>query len=173
MFLPWIGQNYSEEGLAGIRLLILGESHYGTRGTETPTLTQDVVNKWGRCMRYRFFTVVQKLVVNVPRGEWIPNEKRAAFWDSVAFYNFVQSFPGNKPRCRPTREMWMAAKEPFLQVLEKLQPHFVVVLGVELQRHLPSIPEYIRSCSIQHPSSQGFRYEASQRSIQAALRTAT
>jgi len=53
---PWIGTNYFKEGLDGVRLLIIGESHYGARGDERAEFTSAVVKEWGQDKRSSFFT---------------------------------------------------------------------------------------------------------------------
>src|SRR5262245_38404790 len=88
-FHPWVGSEYRSGGVLGLRLLVLGESHHHT----TPELadrdmTRIVVENYlaGRA-RIRFFTSVMQVVTG---REYFPYDRRRAFWDSVAFYNFVQ-----------------------------------------------------------------------------------
>jgi hypothetical protein len=169
-FDPWIGSQYATQGIRGIRLLILGEAHYGT-GEETQgcTHTTEIIRKLGQQGRFRFHTVTQRLVVG-GRG-WLSNTDRAEFWERVAFYNYVQSFPGPRARWRPTPEMWEAAREPFLETLAEVKPQVLLVLGQELSRKLPVLPTYVSACAVQHPSSRGFRYATWQPAVQAALET--
>ena len=44
-FLPWVGQHYGRGSRFGVRLLVLGESHYGTPGEEGPDYTKEGLNK--------------------------------------------------------------------------------------------------------------------------------
>lgn len=155
-FDPWVGSRYRTDGLSGVRVFILGESHYGDAGTESRSFTAEVVREWGQEKRLRFFTLTQKLVLGLGPG-WVPSEERAEFWERVAFYNFVQCFTGPEPRYRPIEDMWQSAAQPFLETLSELKPHLLVVLGFELRRRLPAIPESIYVCHVQHPSSVGFR----------------
>ena len=166
-FDPWIGSRYATDGVGGVRLLILGESHYGTAGAERPGFTADIVRQLGQQGRFRFFTTTQRLVAG-GRG-WLPDAERAEFWERVAFYNYVQSFPGPRARFRPTPEMWAAAQEPFLRTLAEVGPQVLLVLGRELRRNLPELPAGVAVCAVQHPSSRGFRYAAWQPVVQAAL----
>lgn len=171
-FDPWVGKKYWLEGLSGVRVLLLGESHYGDAGTESPTFTAEIVKEWAQSKRSRFFTVVQKLVLGLGASDWVSDEQRSEFWERVAFYNFVQAFSGGEPRVRPSAQMWSAAAKPFLATVEELKPQVLVVLGYELQGHLPIIPPGIRVCEVQHPSSRGFRYERWQPTIRAAIQSA-
>jgi hypothetical protein len=155
-FDPWVGSRYRTDGLSGVRLLILGESHYGDAGTESRSFTSEVVREWGQKKRLRFFTLTQKLVLGLDPG-WVSLEERMEFWERVAFYNFVQCFPGPRPRYRPTEAMWKAAVKPFLATLEELDPHLLLVLGFKIYSQLPLVPSSVHICYIQHPSSAGFR----------------
>jgi hypothetical protein len=167
-FDPWIGSRYTTDGIRGVRLLILGESHYGFPGEMRPTFTADVVRALGQQHRFRFFTVIQRLVTG--GSGWLSNDDRSEFWERVAFYNYIQSFPGTRPRWRPTPEMWLAAREPFLQTLSELSPQLLLVLGLELHRNLPELPFRIGVCIVSHPSYPGgFRYAQWQPVVQAAL----
>lgn len=170
-FAPWIGANYWSEGLAGVRVLILGESHYGDADTERSSFTTEIVREWGQEKRLRFFTMIQKLLLGHGPG-WISDEARAEFWEQVAFYNFVQAFVGTEPRTRPTREMWDAARMPFLATLAELQPQVLVVLGLELATNLPQVPPSIFVCKVPHPSSNGFSYQQWHPDVLSALQSA-
>lgn len=55
VFDPWVGSKYWSTGYGGVRVLILGESHYGDIGTESATFTTEVVKKWGQDNRLKFF----------------------------------------------------------------------------------------------------------------------
>jgi hypothetical protein len=62
VFDPWIGSRYMSDGIRGIRLLILGEAHYGISGHETNAFTTEVVRSLGQQGRFRFFSTTQRLV---------------------------------------------------------------------------------------------------------------
>ena len=125
-FNPYVGQNYYNRGPFGRRVLVLGESHYGGTENEYPEFTQWVVENFGRHRRHRFFTTVQKVIQGTARGHRLPDEQRACFWPTVAFYNYVQSIVGARPRARPTEEMWQGAQLPFLNLLEAVRPQILV-----------------------------------------------
>jgi hypothetical protein len=165
-FTPWVGSQY-ELGIGGVKVLILGEAHYGAPGEEAADFTRAIVMKLGQTERFRFFTVTQKLV----SGEegYVTNSQRAEFWERVAFCNFIQKFPGESPRIRPTPEMWRDAVEPFIATLEELRPDMVLVLGKELHGMLPVASDKVSYCYIQHPSSYRFDSKHWRGVIKAAL----
>ncbi len=180
-FDPWIGPQYKDVGLGGIKLLVLGESQYpGTAydqfcptGAPTPaciTSTQEIVQQLAIDERNRFFTKIAKLVLGIQAGQWLSPEARSDFWKRVAFYNYVQWWL-RAPRYRPSEQLWNASREPFLEVLSELRPHILLVLGNELARWLPPIPFGVEVVAIPHPSSKGFSYAPWSTSIRSAFRT--
>jgi hypothetical protein len=121
---------------------------------------------------------------------------REDFLRTVAFYNFVQEPAGTIPRARPSAAMWGQASPAFVEVLEKLQPQFVLVLGKELWKRisLPFEPGpavqlsdgepsesrlYVMAAGgqsfffpINHPSSPGWSYSKWYPWVKAALEAA-
>ena len=162
-FHPWIGERYCTGGRFGVRVLVLGESHYGEAGKETVDMTKEVVASYtqraitGQGERLRFFTVI----ANILRGQrgWIDDEELARVFQDIAFYNFVQSFVGDGPRGDPTFRQWVDAQAPLKTVLQALRPDAVLVLGLELGEHILDWPEDIDRAVIAHPSSSHCRYE--------------
>jgi hypothetical protein len=159
-FEPWVGEKYATKGFkGGVRLLVLGESHYGIPGDDDASFTQQVVKDHGKENRHAFFTKTAKLVLGMGTGEYLHDEDRRQFWDSVAFYNYVQEYAGERPDGNVTSEMWEKAKEPFLEVVEQLEPDALLVLGKQLGDHLPDLGEFdFETCVVTHPSSSRFSY---------------
>ncbi len=169
-FMPWVGSRY-HEGLFGTKVLILGESQYGSRD-ETLQFTSYIIEKYGKNKRSRFFTVTQRLVTLDKKRGYIPAAQRRAFWEKVAFYNYVQEFVGTKARMRPTRAHWLAAQQPFLETVEELKPDVIVVLGKETKRNLPKPLPSGRYAYVSHPSGRGFSYKKWQPEVEKAFAAA-
>jgi len=145
---------------------VLGESHYGKEGDSEPTLTQDTVRYWAQERRYKFFTMIAKVLLGNPG--WIDDEARAEVWEHVAFYNFVQSLlPA--ARTAPTFTEWCAAQVPFKTVLAALQPDAVLVLGSGLWDHILHRPKNVEFGVLYHPSSFRMKYEESRATFQDLL----
>lgn len=158
-FLPWIGSLYHSDGLDGVKLLILGESHYGPTGTETECFTRKIVKELGQEKRHRFFTTTAKLVLGLG-ADSISDKDRAAFWEKVAFANYIQSFVAEnaKDRTRPTEAMWQNAKVSLIETLQDVQPDAMLILGLDIEAHLPKkIHDSVPIHTVRHPS-QFFRY---------------
>jgi hypothetical protein len=123
-FHPWIGKRYGKAPY-GFKLLVLGESHY--RWPDHPedetTITRVALEEnWDH---HRFFLSLEKLIP-LPQGR-----HGLRGWDTVAFYNYVQEFVGDRPRDRPTDEMWSSVLtvSAFSEVLEICKPDRILVVG--------------------------------------------
>lgn len=132
-FKPWIGDNYWSGRRFGKRVLVLGESHYGWDLPPNWTI-QCIKEQISGEGTYKFWTDIAIAFLN----EHPSVEDKKAFWHSVAFYNYIQESVGDGPGIRPTEEMWENAREPFNEVLSKLCPQFIAVLGHELWDALPA-----------------------------------
>ena len=165
-FEPWVGKRYDNGGIRGVRLLILGESFYNSTGRDPRTFTSEMIRQLGQQGRFRFYTTTQRLVVG--GSGWLSDAERSAFWEQVAFYNYIQSF-APRPRWRPTPEMWTAARAPFLATLAELRPDVLLILGRQLRQNLPVLPPELRVCEVPHPSSGRLRYASWQPVVRAAL----
>lgn len=147
-FSPRIGKDYARGGIFGKKILALGESHYCGSGCadcsecgkhpECSDFTTNVVN-W--CLdssveREGWMNTYLKFERSLVGKETTPLESRK-IWDSIAFYNFLQVAMGGA-REAGTNQQYRAAAEPFMQVLEELQPDVLIVWGVRLWNNLPN-----------------------------------
>jgi hypothetical protein len=138
-FQPWTGKNY-RCGFNGLRTLVLGESHYESLNNsaindspdETVESIQEQVNgDWSKA----FWTKIATALT----GQKPTLDDKKQFWDSVAYYNYIQESAGFGPRVRPAAQSWEISKVPFKEVLEELKPDFIVALGYRLWDMLPDL----------------------------------
>ncbi len=132
-FRPWEGALYRSAGLGGVRILVLGESHYewGSRPVQCPEeteLTEFCVREYQRKKKHQFWTRVTNMLIGDGRTD-------VAIWDRVAYYNFVQTLLDKHQR--PTEAMWKDSVEPFQRVVQQLEPHCILALGKSLWAHIP------------------------------------
>ncbi|MHA2811633.1 hypothetical protein [Vibrio campbellii] len=167
-FKPWVGSNYTTNNF-GARILILGESHYGSPEDEYEDYTIDVVKMWGQENRLAFFTKIAKTLLNYDSSDYLNEHERYALWENVSFYNYVQAIVGEDARIRPTGEMWQKSEVAFREVIERLDPQIIIVLGKELSDNLPVIPEDIEVCFLTHPSSCGYSYAVNNQLVQNSI----
>lgn len=178
---PWVGPNYGVASniLDGKRILVVGESHYGTEvpvGTASPGITIEVVNKyqsgeWAIPFLSRIVTLISGK--SAASHGWHGVRK---FWDDLAFYNYVPVFAGVGPR-EFDWSLWALGEPEYNQVLDELKPDVIVVTGYRLWdnayiRHTDrSVKAYDRennvvktlangreipTLKIKHPSAPGF-----------------
>jgi hypothetical protein len=123
-FQPWVGPRYSS---SYPRLLVVGQSHYDWERRETPLpdVTREVVRDAIAHGHGPFFTNI----VATCTGELPDESSRKRFWESVAFYNYIQEFVGDGPRKLHAPELWQKSHPAFGAVLACLEPQLVLVLG--------------------------------------------
>ena len=138
-FDPWRGELYGLPNDLGLpsRLLILGESHYGGPEEYRRSLTREVIEDQWSGHSHRYFTIVQRAVLG-PSKE--VNAKD--FWQSVAFYNFIQRLVGEKPVNRPDQHVWKEAAAPFRKILNCLEPTHMIATGFDLWDNLPGDEDF-------------------------------
>ncbi|MET3891055.1 hypothetical protein ABIE41_002131 [Bosea sp. OAE506] len=133
IFEPWVGSRYRDQP---VRLLLLGESHYGgdeTRDPE-PGSTNRVVAEWksgGWAVRY--LTTAARLITGKERWQI----DKAADLEGIAFYNFVQVNVGDL-RNRPTWAQFQASAPAFKMVLRQIDPTHVLATGKGLWDAMPN-----------------------------------
>ena len=138
-FLPWVGQNY-QLGFNGIRTLVLGESHYESKNnpdiSNSPNETIDCIQEQvDGDNTYAFWTKVATALTGLKPTV---DDKRQ-FWNSVAYYNYVQESAGSGSRIEPAAKSWKMSEVPFVEVLEELKPNFIVALGYRMWDRLPNL----------------------------------
>ncbi len=173
-FQPWVGNNYENENL---KILVLGESHYGNAEENKETFTQDVIKSWALREEgsIKFFTTIAKILSDKTEV-YLSDDNAKEFWHKVAFYNYVQDFVGEEARMRPTELMWEEAKLPFIQVVNKLKPNIVVVLGSHLGEYIEEYADQFENtifCYWYHPSTpRYFKYQKSLEDFKIAVEKA-
>src|SRR5690606_19522850 len=97
----------------------------------TRLLTTDYANgKWN----HRFWTSTMQAVVGAPHDEI----DRTRFWNSVAFYNYVQGSAGMTAGRAPPRALWESSELAFFSVLKRLRPDCMLVLSRRLWSNMSS-----------------------------------
>ena len=163
--MPWVGSKYEAEGFRGLRILIVAESHYGSKRSERPTVTSELVKALGqrlkhpdataRLRKHPHFARIVTAVSNAASASSVTSRERADFWDRVCYYNFFQEF---MPRARvePPAGSWDIGKAAFLEVIATLQPDVVIVFSKRLGAVLKPLCGTVPISRVHHPST-GFR----------------
>ena len=133
MFGPWKPPG-DDPRFLGVRLLILGESHYAETGekyspAELKEFTREIVMRWGAEAEgyQRFFANVYRTFNEEPAGH--ADDAFRAFWNSIYFYNYVQELVRGGARVRPSGAAFANSAAAFHWVLDDIKPEAVVVVG--------------------------------------------
>ncbi|WOD17012.1 hypothetical protein [Paraburkholderia kirstenboschensis] len=166
IFMPWIGSKYETEGFRGLRVLIVAESHYGSKRSERPTATPELVKALGqrlkhpdataRLRKHPHFARIVTAVSDAACASRFTTQERADFWERVCYYNFLQDFMP-AARVAPPAESWDVGKAAFLDVLGTLQPDVVIAFSKRLSPILKPLCGSVPLASVHHPST-GFSY---------------
>lgn len=137
-FAPYVGSEYGN----GIRIYVLGESHYGDADDLRESLTSEVVEYYtqqrpGKAHTRGMFPRVARLLLGRPARASISDDEYSAVWRRIVFSNFVQRLPGERPRMRPSPELWQTGAEPFQTIVRCLDPDVILVVGRATWDHLP------------------------------------
>jgi len=194
-FEPRVGANYESKGLNGQKLLVLGESHYCKKGctdcgnsthTECRNFTKDVFAEYldykNGNGEFDYWMKTYTKFSNILFEKKLDIDELEEFWDSVIFYNYVQSAT-EEMRVSPSEEQFERSLDAFIEVLEEYKPDLIIVWGARLWEMLPDIgrkgeenvldngngqfyyfkvgDKEIPAYSIYHPSSSSFSYEHS------------
>jgi hypothetical protein len=166
IFMPWIGSRYEAEGFRGLRVLVVAESHYGSKRSERPTATPELVKALGqrlkhpdataRLRKHPHFARIVTAVSGAASASIFTTQERADFWERVCYYNFLQEFMP-AARVAPPAESWEAGKAAFIDVLAALQPNVVIAFSKRLGAVLKPLCGNVPIARVHHPST-GFAY---------------
>ena len=103
-FQPWVGSGY-ERGIAGRKVLVLGESHYCARQEDdvpevTVNVIRDLLDPESEFEAYKNTYTKFERALTGTELDWTG---KARLWNSVVFYNYVQT-PLSGPRRAPSAE---------------------------------------------------------------------
>lgn len=180
---PWIGINYFS---SKIKMRILGESLYDVKATKNSIIKQ-VQGIREETWTWAYFTKI-KNVFNLESDTYTNSVEKESFWNSVCYYEYL-THAMHEAKEKVPAEYWEEAKEPFIEVVEKLKPTVVVCIGFDTFNHLPlfgeehgiikisgiddvlyvwkynvrikssKITKPVYVCKIRHPSAPGFTNE--------------
>ncbi|WP_296704414.1 hypothetical protein [Thiocapsa sp. UBA6158] len=145
---PWLGKKFRD---SKIKILILGESHYGVDQDQHLNFTTDLVQIHLSRKNIRFLTKVAKLVA---AGEIAPSQ-RDIFWDDIAYTNFIGEIAAAKAREAPSTDLFKRWAPQYRETLAAIAPDVVYVCGFRLwdamARLLPTTREGTRGAVYEVP----------------------
>jgi hypothetical protein len=166
IFMPWIGSKYEAEGFRGLRVLVVAESHYGSKRSERTSATPELVKALAQRLKHPdatallrkhpHFARIVAAVSGATSASSFTTRQRAEFWERVCYYNFLQEFMP-AARVTPPAKSWGAGKAAFLDVLAALQPDVVIAFSKRLGSILEPLCASVPIARVRHPST-GFAY---------------
>jgi hypothetical protein len=122
VFQPYVGPTYRT---TAVRVLILGESHYGEPHFDPAEATRHVVRMWlDREWPIRYLTVAARLLTGLEAWQI----DRCHAFSAVAFYNFIQMMMADIS-VRPTPAQAAVSCGAFREILTSLDPTHVLATG--------------------------------------------
>ncbi len=134
-FLPFVGKNYNNGGMFGKRIMVLGDSHYGS--VPQPNITQDVMVWYldQNVEREGWMNTFLKFERSLVNRETTPKDS-CEIWNSLLFYNYLQVLLDG-PREAGTEQQYRDSSGAFFQVLDRYMPDIIIVWGKRLWKNLP------------------------------------
>ncbi len=145
----WVGREFTST-----KVLVLGESWYGD-----PIPLLRYIPAWiAGSERDALFSRLYR----ASRHSSATTDEvgcRASFWNSLAFTNFVPGTVGAVRRNRPSVTHFRTGQPYLSDVLARLQPANVLILGIEQGRYAAPVCQsaHVPSCIIPHPTGYGVR----------------
>jgi len=130
----WLGANFQS---TNPNLLILGESSYDET---TPPLHEYIPSWINDEVKDNTFACIYNACTATKKQPY-GGASRKAFWDAIAFYNFVPGAIGQESTSRPSAANWRSGIAPLHLVLGALRPKGVLIIGFETSDHARSIVE--------------------------------
>lgn len=154
IFIPWIGKQYFNGGIFGKRILALGDSHYcQDNDCKTCGVLGSNPIEMGDCRNLTCNTVksfldeesgfegwhntFKRFSGALAGGHKTTNEENCLIWDSISFYNFVQTAMQSASRSPYSKEAYKKSLPIFWNVLDNLLPDLVIVWGKNAWNELP------------------------------------
>jgi len=138
MWEPYLGTSFKDR-----RLLLLGESCYSwiDKAGERCHPQQDhpkLTVGWAIQDIPRTDHPLCQMMTRGLCGAYAPSlDARRAAWASVAFANYIPVTVGDNPRVRPKKAHWDQAANEWCDLLARVKPRNIVVIGKQLWDRLP------------------------------------
>jgi hypothetical protein len=139
-FKPWIGNHYRDQPFMGKRILILDESNYQADRKKPAHNPYYSIERVQKMLNTEATTMFWTKMAAAMIGEKPNHKQRLEFWNSIAFYTYVQEsliWNGQGARVQPSQTMLNESEPAFYQVLNDLEPEVIIVIGFQNWELLP------------------------------------
>lgn len=133
-YVPFIGDDYKSGLAGGVRLLLVGESHYEKKGLTIDESRNYTLYNFGDYVDANcdlsgdstFFKRIGKL----PTLKEGPSRSEIAdAWRRVAFTNFLQRSVGEKASDRPGQDLWGTGEPALREIVNRLEPDAILFIS--------------------------------------------
>lgn len=159
-FYPWKGFNYERGFMNKGKLMILGESLYWgdyndknknsysyqnykedlscaiISTVELYLKRRDLDEDETKTHWKKTYTILTKICLGKTKGQYISQDEKDLFWDSIIFFNYL-SEPLRNSRQKVDDTLWEKSATDFFEVLKFYKPDFILMLGDRLWNHTP------------------------------------
>jgi hypothetical protein len=150
--LPWVGNNYSKEK---VKILVLGMSTYPEKHDRNVVniIVKSLIDETWEDRHF------WKKTYNLLKKD--DEETQGEFWNRLSLYEYIQELL--PPKAKPTKENWQNAQEPFAEILDKLKPDIIAVMGFSTFDHLNIAGENCPPIKYKKEKMEILRYKANKK----------
>jgi hypothetical protein len=150
--LPWIGKNYD---VSSPKILILGMSTYNHDDKPRNRVVEIMIKKLCNAQfKDSFWTKTKNLLAEND------DESTKDFWERVSIHEYIQEITR-----KPSKKDWEDAKEPFIEILNKLQPDIVAVMSFQVYTEISKNANKVKSIKKNGNETDTCIYEINNKSI--------
>lgn len=131
---------YGTEDNPGIKILVLGDSHYCAKPEDdksslTNDIIRDLLNPSSEHESYK--NTYTKFIKSLTGYyDILTNDQKQDAWEHIMFYNYVQT-PMSAARIAPTSDDYRDSDDAFFGVLKESDADLVIAWGKRLYNNLP------------------------------------
>lgn len=133
-YVPYVGAEYFEGLTDGLRVLLVGESHYEKEGVSPEESRLHTVRNFSQFadsgVDLSGDTTFFRRVGQLPALNDNPGREQVAeVWRRIAFTNFVQGSVGARASDRPRSRHWRTGEPALREILNRLAPDAVLLIS--------------------------------------------
>ena len=192
-FKPWVGKKYWDEGYNGLRILVIGNSHYcnsrndcqccGIDGCEfdyddCEDMTTSVIEKYLHRNEWEGWMRTYQNFEYALCGHKTNRQESREIWNSIAFYNYLQTAVSNW-KDQGDDEDYDNSEDAFWEVINYLQPDYIIMWGNRVwdqsagyngdNCYVLEDGSEVYLAGINHPSWKYFDYKKANQEIEDVL----
>lgn len=159
IFKPWIGKEYNKGGgIFGKKILVIGHCHYTeansfiVESNTSSDLSSIIIHEYlylrdtypkGTGNWFKTYSNFEKALIDKEPSD----DDKIKIWNSIAFYNYLQIMVNKPLGTTIPKKYYLAAEEPFFEVLNQYKPDLIIVWGNDCNKGLwKNMPHDVSKC---------------------------